>query len=271
MTLPSRNHRDLLVTALALVALLCWDAIGLDLPVARLFASTQGFALRDNWWTSTLLHEGGRLAAWVTLAAVMRALWRAPAPQQPSRAQRGAWMAVMLLCILAVPAIKRFSPTSCPWDLAEFGGVAAYVSHWRLGLADGGPGRCFPSGHAVAAFGFFGMYFLWRDHSALRARAWLAAVLVALATTTPDAMTDEISARADDYDFLNGAAALTKRPLLVLSSDDGLAPMTDALVTAVRQAGGKQVTAIHVATDHGWSDRRIRLQTEILNWLAKLK
>ena len=92
-----------------------------------------------------------------------------------------------------------------------------------------------------------------------------------LATTTPDAMTDEISARADDYDFLNGAAALTKRPLLVLSSDDGLAPMTDALVTAVRQAGGKQVTAIHVATDHGWSDRRIRLQTEILNWLAKLK
>lgn len=179
MTLPSRNHRDLLVTALALVALLCWDAIGLDLPVARLFASTQGFALRDNWWTSTLLHEGGRLAAWVTLAAVMLALWRAPAPQQPSRAQRGAWMAVMLLCILAVPAIKRFSPTSCPWDLAEFGGVAAYVSHWRLGLADGGPGRCFPSGHAVAAFGFFGMYFLWRDHSALRGRAWLAAVLVA--------------------------------------------------------------------------------------------
>jgi uncharacterized protein len=92
-----------------------------------------------------------------------------------------------------------------------------------------------------------------------------------LASTTPEAMTDEIITHADDFDFLKGAAALTDRPLLVLSSDDGLAPMSDALVAAVLNAGGKRVNAIHVATDHGWSDRRIRLQTEILNWLAKLK
>ena len=179
MTPLSTVRRDLLITVAALLALLAWDASGLDLPSARLFGSVQGFALRDSGWTSTLLHEGGRLAAWVTLAAVTLALWRTPSPQQPSRAQRGAWIVVMLLCILAVPALKRFSPTSCPWDLAEFGGVATYVSHWRLGLADGGSGRCFPSGHAVAAFGFFGMYFLWRAHSALRARAWLVGVLFA--------------------------------------------------------------------------------------------
>ena len=96
----------------------------------------------------------------------------------PSRGERWRWIGVMLLCVVAVPAIKRFSATSCPWDLAEFGGVARYVSHWRLGLADGGGGHCFPSGHAVAAFAFFGLYFLWRDHDAQRARAWLAAVVV---------------------------------------------------------------------------------------------
>ena len=179
MTALSTGRRDLLITAAALLALLVWDASGLDLPAARLFGSLQGFALRDSGWTSTLLHGGGRLAAWVTMAAVVLALWRAPAPGQPSRAQRGGWILVMLLCIVAVPAIKRFSPTSCPWDLAEFGGLATYVSHWRLGVADGGSGHCFPSGHAVAAFGFFGMHFLWRAHSAVRARAWLGAVLVA--------------------------------------------------------------------------------------------
>lgn len=92
-----------------------------------------------------------------------------------------------------------------------------------------------------------------------------------LVSTTPDAMTDEITTHADDYDFLKGATALTARPLLVLSSDDGLAAMTDALVTAVRKSGGKRVTAIHVATDHGWSDRRIRLQTEILRWLKQFR
>ena len=174
-----RRRLDLLVTIVALVALLCWDASGLDLATARLFGSTQGFGLRDSWWTATLLHQGGRVAAWVTMAAVALSLWRLPKRGQPSRVQRFRWIAVMLLCIVAVPAIKRYSPTSCPWDLAEFGGVATYVSHWRLGVADGGSGRCFPSGHAVAAFGFFGMYFLWRDHSAVRARAWLGAVLVA--------------------------------------------------------------------------------------------
>ena len=77
-----------------------------------------------------------------------------------------------------VPLHKRISLTSCPWSLREFGGVAEYVSHWLPGVADGGPGGCFPSGHAVAAFGFFAVYFLWRGHRPALARAVLAAVLV---------------------------------------------------------------------------------------------
>jgi membrane-associated PAP2 superfamily phosphatase len=61
--------------------------------------------------------------------------------------------------------------------LAEFGGAARHLSHWRWGVADGGPGHCFPSGHAVSAFAFFGLYFLWRGHDAGRARILLWAVL----------------------------------------------------------------------------------------------
>ena len=40
----------------------------------------------------------------------------------------------LALCVLAVPALKQISTTSCPWDLAEFGGVARYASHWALGV-----------------------------------------------------------------------------------------------------------------------------------------
>ena len=47
-----------------------------------------------------------------------------------------------------IPLLKARSLTSCPWDLIEFGGKAQYVSHWLRGVTDGGPGRCFPSGHA---------------------------------------------------------------------------------------------------------------------------
>ncbi len=173
-------RRDIAVTLAALAALLAWDFSGWDLPTARLFADAAGFRAREAFWASHALHDGGRIAAWVLMALLIVAAVRAPAAPpagQPSRAERWRWIAVMFFCIVAVPAIKRFSLTSCPWDLAEFGGAARYVSHWARGVADGGGGHCFPSGHAVAAFGFLGMVFLWRVHDAARARLWLAAVL----------------------------------------------------------------------------------------------
>ena len=56
----------------------------------------------------------------------------------------------------------------------------------------------------------------------------------------------------------------------MLSADDGLAAGTDRLVAQVRADGGSQVAAVHVATDHSWSDARIRLQIEVISWLASL-
>ena len=178
---PARGlwRGDLLVTGLAWLALMAWDFSGLDLAAARWFGNAQGFAWRDAWWASTLLHDGGRLAAWALLAALVVGTLRAASAAEPARGERWRWLGVVLLCVLLVPAVKRFSRTSCPWDLAEFGGVARYVSHWQFGIADGGAGHCFPSGHAVAAFGFFGLYFLWRSHSAAKAHTWLAVVLAA--------------------------------------------------------------------------------------------
>ena len=97
----------------------------------------------------------------------------------PSRSDRLRWLGACLACLLLVPLAKRFSRTSCPWDVAEFGGSASYVPHWLLGTLDGGPGHCFPSGHAVAAFAFFSGYFLRRDTRPRLARVWLAGVLLA--------------------------------------------------------------------------------------------
>ena len=186
MTSPARSRagRDVAVTLLALAALLAWDATGWDLATARWAGSSTGFALRDAWWTSRVLHDGGRWAAWALLLGLVVTTLRTPAAATgstaagPGRAERWRWIAVMILAAVAVPLLKRYSDTSCPWDLAEFGGLASHVSHWRLGVPDGGPGHCFPSGHAVAAFAFFGLYFMWRDHDPRRARTWLAIVAV---------------------------------------------------------------------------------------------
>jgi pimeloyl-ACP methyl ester carboxylesterase len=91
----------------------------------------------------------------------------------------------------------------------------------------------------------------------------------ALAGVTAESMADELAANASAFDWAGAVPGLARLPLLVLSSDDGLAPMTDALAERVRGAGGR-VAAVHVATDHGWSDRRIRLQSEVISWLAAL-
>jgi hypothetical protein len=64
---------------------------------------------------------------------------------------------------------------------------------------------------------------------------------------------------------------LTGTPLLVLSANDGFAEQADGLVKAIGAAGGTKVTAIHAATDHGWSDHRVFLESTIITWLAGLK
>jgi pimeloyl-ACP methyl ester carboxylesterase len=92
----------------------------------------------------------------------------------------------------------------------------------------------------------------------------------ALAGVTAQSMADEMASLTADMDFAAAATGLAKRPLLVLTSDDGLAAGADALVAGVRKAGGTKVATVHVATDHSWNSARIRLETEILAWLAKL-
>jgi membrane-associated PAP2 superfamily phosphatase len=175
---PARRLDDLHVTLGALVLLLLWDLAGLDRMAMHLVGTPGGFAWKDSFLTRAVLHEGGRVVGWLVLGLLVLNVWR-PLWAGPTRAERVRWLAVTLLCVLAVPTLKQFSHTSCPWDLAEFGGVARYVGHWQAGLDDGGPGRCFPSGHATAAFAFFGGWFVLRDHQPRASRLWLAGVLLA--------------------------------------------------------------------------------------------
>ena len=90
-----------------------------------------------------------------------------------------------------------------------------------------------------------------------------------LADTSPETMADELIAGAAANDFSTAAAGLAKHPLLVLTSDDGLAPAADALAAAVRASGGN-VTTAHVVTDHSWSDARLTLQAREIDWLRGL-
>jgi membrane-associated PAP2 superfamily phosphatase len=172
---------DAATVGAGLLMLVLWDASGFDLPLVRLYGSAHGFAWRDHWLTNGVLHGGTRLIAWAVFGVLLLGLWwPLGVVRRLSRRERAWWLGTTLLCAALIPLLKLASSTSCPWSLAEFGGgLAHYVPHWALGVADGGAGRCFPSGHASTAFAFLAGWHALRERAPVAARIWLAVVLAA--------------------------------------------------------------------------------------------
>jgi membrane-associated PAP2 superfamily phosphatase len=156
---------------------LAWDASGLDLPLARLAGAADGFPWREHWLLAGVLHEGGRRVSWLLALALCLSVWWPIGPLAQLAPRRRLQLAVTtLLGALAVSLLKMGSHTSCPWELAEFGGLAQYASLWSL-VPDGGAGHCFPAGHASSGFTFIGGYFAFRGTDSRVARRWLVAAL----------------------------------------------------------------------------------------------
>lgn len=173
------RYADYARTAVALAGLLAWEASGADLALAALSGTAAGFALRDHWLLTTWLHDGARRASWLLVLALSLGVWWPRGPLLFLDYSRRLQLAVTTLAAaLAVSLLKSFSTASCPWDLALFGGTAQYLTHWT-GTGDGGPGHCFPAGHAASGFAFVGGFFALRQGAPAVARIWLAGALAA--------------------------------------------------------------------------------------------
>jgi pimeloyl-ACP methyl ester carboxylesterase len=95
--------------------------------------------------------------------------------------------------------------------------------------------------------------------------------LESLAGTSAEKMADEIIGFSPRLSFdAEVAKGLAGKPVLVLTSDDGLAPNAEKLVRAIQADGGRQVTLRHEATDHSWSGKRIALEAAVIDWLQGL-
>ena len=180
---PAPTHPPFAALAWTLVSLLgvlAWDALAQDRALARVFGTATGFPLREQWFLVSVLHEGARRAAWgVMLVLTIAVWWPFGVLRQISSADRLQLAITALLGVAVINVLKYASTTSCPWDLAEFGGVARYASHWALGVMDGGARHCFPAGHASAGFAFIGGYFALRRRQPQAAHWCLGGALVA--------------------------------------------------------------------------------------------
>ena len=91
-----------------------------------------------------------------------------------------------------------------------------------------------------------------------------------LAGCTPESLASEVLANASKWDFVGLAPKLASRPLLLITSDDGLAPDSDALASELKKIGDAQVKAVHIADDHSYSSHRIALEHEVLQGLESM-
>jgi pimeloyl-ACP methyl ester carboxylesterase len=101
--------------------------------------------------------------------------------------------------------------------------------------------------------------------------ALMADNMEALSGVTAESMAGDVKTLSKEFRFENAVNGLIDTPLLALTSDDGLAPSTDALVHAIEAKGGHKVTELHFATDHSYSDHRIALESAIITWLSGLR
>lgn len=162
------------VTLVSLLLLAAWDLSGLDVPLAHLVGNPHGFPLRSQHAFVLVMHEFPRtLSSLLVLGLLVGIVRPWSFLQRLTRAERAQLALSVVGAMLLVTAFKKMNSTSCPWDLAEFGGSARYVSHWLWGVHDGGPGHCFPAGHASSAFGFLAGWFVIRRAAPDLSHRWL--------------------------------------------------------------------------------------------------
>lgn len=183
-----RTHLLVIPGALALAALLAHYS-GLDRALTAAFydAASARFPAHASHLLELLGHRLAKdvvTVIWLALLAAALSTHAWPRGRPTWTAQRGVlWMTVigMALGPLLVVGLKGLNSYHCPWDLAEFGGAAAFSSDWFVTAAE--VGHCFPGGHAASGFCLIALYFMAQAMAKPRlARALLwSAVLVGLA------------------------------------------------------------------------------------------
>ena len=208
------------------------------------------------------LAQAIRRAGWTVLTFHYRGSWGSPGTYSFTHVFEDAQSA---LDFLRAPA----NATKYGIDTKKL----AVVGHSLGGMAASIVGRDNPGllGTAMISAADFGQIGDPKSSSGeAKLASFMADNMESLAGTTPAALAHEATIEAPHWDFINYAPALANHPLLLVTSNDGLAAPSGALAKAARKLGGS-VTEVHLATDHSYSDQRIALESAVIGWLEKLK
>lgn len=171
----------LLATAALMLAV--FGATDVDRTLASAFydAARREFPLTDAWLLKGVLHDAARDASavgWLAvLAASCMAFWsKRPSLLRLHRHELAFIAAALLTAASTVGALKHFSSHACPWDVADFGGVAVYRPLLGVATAAMPVTGCMPAAHPLVGYAWLCVGLVLYPSSRARARtAWLVA------------------------------------------------------------------------------------------------
>lgn len=94
--------------------------------------------------------------------------------------------------------------------------------------------------------------------------------LAPLAGCTAESLGQEVFRQRKELNLLRFAPALSSRPVLIVTSNDGLAAANEKLYEALRKNGDRRAQIFHLATDHSYSGLRIALEEKIVTELSSI-
>jgi lipid A 4'-phosphatase len=172
---PSR-HLIIWPALLLATGTLAFRFFPLDQRLAGLFYSSAGISWAGDSMPAVLFLQwyGDAPAVLLGMAALWLAAVFADAEKLAPWRRAGIYLVVsLLLCHLLVnPVLKKHYNRARPKETVLFNGQRPFTP--VLQYAGDEKGRGFPSGHAAAGFSFVALYFAFRHHQQLLARAGLA-------------------------------------------------------------------------------------------------
>lgn len=138
-----------------------------DQWLADQFYRWQGgqWALKEAWWTSHLIHRGGRNLVWFAALLVILALIRSSldARWQPLRRPLLYLLLAVALSSGLVALLKTWTQMDCPWDLQRYGGLHPFIGLFQQRPVTLGHTACFPAGHAGSGYAWVALFFFMRE------------------------------------------------------------------------------------------------------------
>jgi membrane-associated PAP2 superfamily phosphatase len=192
-SIATYRHYLLLPTLLTIAACVLLMGLGGDFWLAdRIYHwGGQQWLLQDAWWTSSLMHRGGKNLSAAAAVCVLALLLYSRTKHHLIFLRKP--LAYLLVTVVLSPslvsALKHLTQLDCPWDLQRYGGLHPFIALFQTRPAELAQAMCFPAGHASAGYAWLGLYFFalqtapkWRWH----------ALVIALATGLAFGVTQQL-------------------------------------------------------------------------------